>query len=71
MRAKAVALTASIGIAAFPLDACTADELLEKADAAMYYSKQTGRNRVSFYIEGALVSAPRQEEILDDRAPRC
>jgi diguanylate cyclase (GGDEF)-like protein len=41
-------VTASIGVAAFPYDAASASELLEAADAAMYHSKRTGRDRVSF-----------------------
>ncbi|MDQ2864922.1 MAG: GGDEF domain-containing protein [Candidatus Eremiobacteraeota bacterium] len=45
-------LTASIGVASFPYDARTASELLEVADAAMYYSKRTGRDRVSFSVHG-------------------
>lgn len=46
-------ITASIGVATFPADAETAETLLERADAAMYYSKRSGRNRVSFYTRGA------------------
>lgn len=45
---EAVAITASIGVAAFPLDAQTAEGLLEAADAAMYDAKRAGRNRVSY-----------------------
>jgi diguanylate cyclase (GGDEF)-like protein len=41
-------ITASIGVAAFPSDASTANDLLERADAAMYHTKKTGRNGVSY-----------------------
>jgi diguanylate cyclase (GGDEF)-like protein len=43
-------LSASVGVAAYPLDADTASLLLERADAAMYHSKRTGRDRVSFLL---------------------
>ncbi len=43
-----VRITASMGIAAFPADARTASDLLERADAAMYHSKETGRDAVSY-----------------------
>lgn len=43
-----VALTVSIGVATFPHDATTSNDLLELADGAMYHSKRNGRNRVSF-----------------------
>lgn len=45
-------ITASIGVASFPYDAAGASELLEVADAAMYHSKRTGRDRVSFSVNG-------------------
>ena len=42
------ALSASVGVATFPYDASEASALLEIADAAMYHSKRSGRNCVSF-----------------------
>ncbi|MBF0531553.1 MAG: GGDEF domain-containing protein [Candidatus Omnitrophica bacterium] len=40
-------VTLSIGIATFPQDGKTAEEILEKADWALYRAKQQGRNRVA------------------------
>ncbi|HEX3467747.1 MAG TPA: GGDEF domain-containing protein [Candidatus Elarobacter sp.] len=45
-----VRITASIGVAALPADATSASDLLERADAAMYHAKQTGRDGVA-YVE--------------------
>jgi diguanylate cyclase (GGDEF)-like protein len=38
-------LTVSLGIASFPGDGQTAEDLLKKADAALYTAKKLGRNR--------------------------
>lgn len=38
--------TISIGVAGFPLNATSKDELIQKADSSMYLAKQLGRNRV-------------------------
>lgn len=38
-------VTVSIGIAAFPEDADNPEVLIEKADAALYQAKQTGKNK--------------------------
>lgn len=46
-----VFITASIGIALFPANGSNAEELLQKADAAMYNAKRIGRNTYSFYDE--------------------
>ena len=45
-------LTISIGIATFPDDAGTRDELLDKADWAMYAAKRAGRNCVHAFSDG-------------------
>lgn len=39
-------LTISAGIAIFPADGVTADELLDQADARLFEAKEAGRNRV-------------------------
>ncbi|QIK37566.1 EAL domain-containing protein [Caldichromatium japonicum] len=42
-------LSCSIGIAMYPEDGETADELIKNADTAMYYIKERGRNGLCFY----------------------
>jgi two-component system, cell cycle response regulator len=39
--------TLSAGVAAFPQDAHTRDQLFQRADLALYAAKQSGRNRVA------------------------
>ena len=41
-----VRVTVSIGVASFPLHAETAADLVKKADQALYFAKDSGRNRV-------------------------
>jgi diguanylate cyclase (GGDEF)-like protein len=50
-------VTVSIGVASFPLDAATDDDLIEAADAAVYAAKARGRNRVCVVGEPAPVAA--------------
>ncbi len=40
-------LTVSIGVSDFPDDVITKEALIKKADDALYFSKKTGRNRVT------------------------
>jgi diguanylate cyclase (GGDEF)-like protein/PAS domain S-box-containing protein len=47
-----VFITASIGISFYPEDSSNAEELLQKADAAMYKAKNQGRNTYNFYNDG-------------------
>ena len=42
-------LTVSMGVASLPEDAQDGEELIERADRALYRAKQTGRNRVCLY----------------------
>jgi diguanylate cyclase (GGDEF)-like protein len=45
-------ISASIGIATFPRDAGSAEELLKRADSAMYQAKAAGRNRLAWWQPG-------------------
>lgn len=42
-------ITASIGIARFPEDAKTSEELIKASDIAMYNAKTSGKNRIQYF----------------------
>jgi diguanylate cyclase (GGDEF)-like protein/PAS domain S-box-containing protein len=44
-------ISASMGVALYPVDACSIDDLLRKADQAMYYAKATGKNQFSYFTQ--------------------
>ncbi|MBC8006995.1 MAG: EAL domain-containing protein [Prolixibacteraceae bacterium] len=44
-----VQISASVGISVFPDDGQTMEDLIRNADAAMYHSKKSGRNRFEFF----------------------
>ncbi|MEG1633586.1 MAG: diguanylate cyclase [Oscillospiraceae bacterium] len=44
-------VSCSIGVALFPRDGSTCEELSKKADAALYYAKQNGKNRFAIYSD--------------------
>lgn len=44
-------ITGSIGIAVFPQDGETSEDLIKNADAAMYKAKREGKNNIQFYSE--------------------
>lgn len=44
-----ISITPSIGISVFPENGLEVDDLVNKADAAMYFSKETGKNSIQFY----------------------
>jgi diguanylate cyclase (GGDEF)-like protein len=53
-------LTVSIGVATFPADARSKEELLDRADWSMYRAKRAGRNRVVAFVSepmGAMATA--------------
>ena len=48
---RKVYITPTIGIAVYPLDASDAENLIKKADTAMYHGKERGRNTFKFYTQ--------------------
>ncbi len=54
---REVVVTASLGISLFPRDGADAEELLKRADVAMYQAKEQGRNRVRVYAPGTDLQA--------------
>jgi diguanylate cyclase (GGDEF)-like protein/PAS domain S-box-containing protein len=48
---KSLIVGASIGVAVFPEDAATAEDLLKNADLALYHAKAEGRGRCRHYTE--------------------
>jgi diguanylate cyclase (GGDEF)-like protein/PAS domain S-box-containing protein len=50
---KDVRVTVSIGIAVFPQDGRSAEELLRSADKAMYAAKKLGKNTYTFHSQSA------------------
>ena len=57
-----LSITSSVGIAAFPADGDQPSMLIERADAAMYRAKESGRNLCQFY--NAEIHARVQERAL-------
>jgi diguanylate cyclase (GGDEF)-like protein/PAS domain S-box-containing protein len=57
---KELCVSPSIGIAIYPDDAQTMEELLRNADTAMYHAKQEGRGRFSFFTQEMNVAANRR-----------
>lgn len=49
IRGSSVFVSASIGIAVFPLDGTDLSSLMKNADTAMYRAKESGRNNYRFY----------------------
>ena len=52
---KTLRITVSIGIAVYPRDGTTSADLIARADAALYYAKKSGKNRVA--VAGELMGA--------------
>lgn len=57
-------VTASIGVATYPMDGVDAGELIQAADKAMYAAKQAGKNRVFHAGQAAALTRPRLDELL-------
>jgi len=59
-------ISASIGIALYPGNGQTAEELLMNADAAMYHAKGAGKNGYSFFDVSMNTNARKQLQLLQD-----
>ncbi len=57
------ALTASIGLATFPTDSSERDDLVRKADGALYWAKYHGKNRIVAFDESIVESLSAQDRI--------
>jgi diguanylate cyclase (GGDEF)-like protein/putative nucleotidyltransferase with HDIG domain len=62
-----ISITGSIGVALMRMDGNTCETLIEAADAAMYYAKRTGRNRVCVSGEEKSFAQAVLEENEDER----
>lgn len=58
-----VYVSASIGIAVYPLDGESDQELLKHADQAMYEAKRKGRNQAKFFIPAMQVSLDKHHQL--------
>lgn len=52
-------VSTSIGISIYPHDGDTTEDLVNRADKAMYFSKQNGRNGFSFYFDDLNIDTKR------------
>ena len=65
----AITVTASVGIAAYPVHATTAEQLERLADSALYLAKRTGRDRVEIASTTVDPPEPREESIRSGTQP--
>lgn len=54
-----IEISVSIGIACYPIHGTSYSELFEKADQALYYSKDHGKNMITIYGEASSIIATR------------
>ncbi|CAN7279597.1 EAL domain-containing protein [Pseudoxanthomonas sp. LjRoot143] len=59
-------VTGSIGIALYPSDGDSERELMAHADAAMYHTKDNGRNGYTFFAPSMNISAHQQVKLLNE-----
>lgn len=68
LQARQIQLSASIGIAVYPLDASDGESLLRRADLALFASKAVGGGAVRFYTED-LEAANRERLVIESLLP--
>lgn len=65
-RRQSTSIRSSIGIATFPRDAADPEDLIKKADTAMYHAKERGGSRFEFYTED-MNAAIQRRVVLEER----
>jgi len=71
MDLKGIPLTCSIGIASWPTDGVMREEIIQAADAALYYAKHVGKNRTCLACEVALSEVIRIGSGTNSRSSRA
>lgn len=66
IQGHSINVSTSIGVTCFPLDASTDEEILINADQAMYASKNSGRNRFTFFDESMRDARIERSQTLQD-----
>jgi diguanylate cyclase (GGDEF)-like protein/PAS domain S-box-containing protein len=66
VKSNELRLSASIGIAGFPLHSDSIDGLIQCADAAMYRAKELGKGQVFIYEDGLYESMAQQVSMAND-----
>ena len=56
-------LTVSLGVSTYPEDGANEEELIEKADQALYYSKNNGRNRSTSWDDNLIKEGHRYDRL--------
>lgn len=66
VKKETVYVTASIGLTFFPADGLTVEELVRRADQAMYLSKNKGRNRYEFFSYAIEEKATEKRRLIEE-----
>ncbi|WP_430462293.1 putative bifunctional diguanylate cyclase/phosphodiesterase [Thalassolituus sp. LLYu03] len=67
---RTIRLNASIGVAHFPQDGSSAEDLLGKADAALHKAKAEGRGKILSYCS-SIAQAMQREKLLENQLAGC
>ncbi|MCP4408850.1 MAG: EAL domain-containing protein [Gammaproteobacteria bacterium] len=59
-------ITASIGVAMFPMEDEDADDIVKYADTAMYRAKEAGRNTIRFFLPSMQLAAQERLRLQND-----
>ena len=66
LKEETVCVTASIGITLYPEHGKTVEELVKRADQAMYLSKKKGRNRYEFFSYSIEEKATEKRKLIEE-----